>query len=418
MTIFRRLTGPLKVLVLSQFAFNVGFYLVVPFLAAYLEDDLLLGGAMVGFVLGVRTFSQQGLFFVGGALADRFGITPVVLAGGATRVAGFLTLAFAQSLPLVLLAVVLIGFAAALFSPASESAIAGLAGTLERDGGPRRTETLSVQAVASQAGSAVGPVLGGLVAFVPFSVMCLIAAGVFVVIGIAHVIWLPRGLRVGAPSSTRRALTAALRNRDFVTFAALNGGLLLAYNQMYLALPVELARSGDDPASITWYFLLASACVILGQTAVTRLVDRLSVRRVFQLGYAVTALGFATIAAVAWFPSPPGLLGAAPKIAFVVLLHLGAMIVGPRSRDAVAVLAREQHLGAHMGIVASAGGLIVLLGSVPIGALLESAQEPHATAATAWLALTALMLLCAAAAGPLLSRIANRAGAAWAGRTR
>jgi hypothetical protein len=29
---------------------------------------------MVGFVLGLRTFSQQGLFVVGGALDDRYGV--------------------------------------------------------------------------------------------------------------------------------------------------------------------------------------------------------------------------------------------------------------------------------------------------------------------------------------------------------
>ena len=44
---------------------------------------------MVGFVLGLRTFSQQGLFVVGGALVDRYGVRPIVLTGCALRVAGF-----------------------------------------------------------------------------------------------------------------------------------------------------------------------------------------------------------------------------------------------------------------------------------------------------------------------------------------
>ena len=153
---FRRLPSPLGLLIFTQFVFNVGFYLVVPFLAAYMEQDLGLGVALIGLILGVRTFSQQGLFFLGGALSDWLGVKPVLLAGIAIRVAGFLILVFTRELLAVIVAVVLIGLAAALFSPASESAILGLAGAAEEEGGIRRTEVLSLQQVASQAGSAVG----------------------------------------------------------------------------------------------------------------------------------------------------------------------------------------------------------------------------------------------------------------------
>lgn len=75
--------------------------------------------------MGLRTFSQQGLFFLGGAVTDWLGVKPVVLTGIGIRVAGFLTLAITQDLVFVVLGVVLIGVGAALFSPASESAIVG-----------------------------------------------------------------------------------------------------------------------------------------------------------------------------------------------------------------------------------------------------------------------------------------------------
>ena len=60
-------TSP-SLLLVSQFIFNTGFYAVVPFLAIFLRDDMLLSGAAIGLVLGLRTFSQQGMFLVGGAL--------------------------------------------------------------------------------------------------------------------------------------------------------------------------------------------------------------------------------------------------------------------------------------------------------------------------------------------------------------
>ncbi|MFV0429139.1 MAG: MFS transporter [Arachnia sp.] len=403
--VFWRLTRALRLLVFSQFAFNVGFYLVVPFLAAYLQHDLRLGGALIGIILGVRTFSQQGLFFLGGALADRFGIKPIVLLGVATRIAGFLVLALTQQLSLVILGVVLIGLAAALFSPASESGIAGLAGCLELEGGPRRTQTLSLQFVFSQAGSAVGPALGGVMLFIPFQVTCLIAAGIFGLIGLAHALWLPSGLRVGTPSPTRSSLAAVLRNRGFLAFAALNCVMLLAYNQLYLALPVEIMRSGEPATSITWYFLLASLVVVIGQSWVTRRVEALAERHLYPLGFAVTGAAFLLIAAVAWAPAPGGLLGALPIIGFVLLVQLGSMIVGPRTRHTVAVLAHEQNLGAHFGVMASVGGLAVLLASGPIGALLEGASTPSLGASAPWLVLAVPPLLAAALARPVLAKV-------------
>lgn len=404
-SVYRGMNRPLKLLVITQFAFNVGFYLVVPFLASYLEEDLRLGGALIGLILGLRTFSQQGLFFIGGALADRFGVKPVVLTGIALRIAGFLVLALTRDLGAIVGGVVLIGVAAALFSPASESAITGLAGSLERAGGPRRTQVLSLQNVASQAGSAVGPVLGGVVLFVPFQATCLIAAGLFALIGLVHLGWLPRGLRAGDRVSVATSLRVVLCNRHFLAFAALNCIMLVAYNQMYLALPVEISRAGAESGTLTWYFLVASLVVIVGQAQVTRYTDKLSLVRVYQLGYVVTAVAFGVVGAVAWFPAPDGWRGVLPTVVFVVLLHLGMMIIKPRSRDAAAVLAGEQNLGATMGVMASVGGLAVLLSGGPLGALLEGARTPGAAAVIAWLVVSALALSAALVSGPLLRRV-------------
>lgn len=403
--VFRQLPLPLKLLLFSQFAFNVGFYLVVPFLASYFEQDLKLAGALIGVILGLRTFSQQGLFFLGGAITDWIGVKPVVLTGIAIRIAGFVTLACTRNLAMVVVGVVLIGVAAALFSPASESAIVGLAGGVEQAGGPRRTTTLGLQHVFSQAGSATGPALGGILLFVPFQTTCLIAAGLFALIGLMHLVWLPGELRVGVQSRVGASLRAVLRNRGFLAFAAINCVMLVGYNQMYLALPVELTRSGVSAADITWFFLLASVFVIAGQSTVTRWADRLPAHRVFQLGYLTVAASFLLIAAVAWLPAPGGLLGVLPTAGFVLLLHLGTMLVGPRSRDTVARLAGENQLGAHLGAMASAGGIGVLLTGGPIGSLLESARQPGPYAVVPWLVLAALPLLSAIVIKPLLSKV-------------
>lgn len=85
---------------------------------------MLLSGGLIGLVLGLRTFSQQGMFIVGGALSDRFGAKSVILSGCIVRVAGYLLLAFGQSLWPVILGACLTGVGGALFSPSIEALLA------------------------------------------------------------------------------------------------------------------------------------------------------------------------------------------------------------------------------------------------------------------------------------------------------
>ncbi len=86
---WKDLSPLLRLLILTQLTSGIGFFAVLPFLAEHLGTALGMAGWMVGFVLGLRTFSQQGLFVVGGALVDRYGVRPIVLAGCVVRVAGF-----------------------------------------------------------------------------------------------------------------------------------------------------------------------------------------------------------------------------------------------------------------------------------------------------------------------------------------
>jgi hypothetical protein len=62
----RSATPVTRLLVLTQLAFNVGFFMVLPYSSVYLARDLGLAASVVGLALGLRTFSQQGLFVVGG----------------------------------------------------------------------------------------------------------------------------------------------------------------------------------------------------------------------------------------------------------------------------------------------------------------------------------------------------------------
>ncbi|MDX2828706.1 MFS transporter [Streptomyces ipomoeae] len=376
----------LRLLILTQLAFNVGFFAVLPFLAEHLGTAIGMAGWMVGFVLGLRTFSQQGLFVVGGVLADRYGVRPVVLVGCALRIAGFGWLGYADADWSVIGSVLLIGFAAALFSPAVESEVARQAVIWEESGGGSRTSVLALFTVAGQAGAFVGPLIGALLLAVDYRVVCLAGAGVFVVVLAGHLRLLPQRIPGRERVEVKGGLGGLVRNRRFLALCCAYGAYLLAYNQLYLLLPDEVERATGSQSALAWLFGLSSLLVVTAQLPVTRwAADRLDLRRSMTVGLLLIAAGFGVVA-VARPAEWTGNAGLLPAAGFVVLLTLGQMLVAPAARAWVPDLAAVGRLGLYTGAMSSVSGLIVLVGSAGTGSLMDTGLP----AAVPWLVLAVI----------------------------
>ncbi|MFF5533002.1 MFS transporter [Streptomyces cinerochromogenes] len=164
---------PARLLMVNQFAINLGFYMLMPYLADHLAHGLGLAAWAVGLVLGVRNFSQQGMFLVGGTLADRYGCKPMILTGCALRAVAFGLLAVAGSLPALVAASALTGLAGALFNPAVRAYLAADAGQ------ERRVAAFAAFNVFYQAGILVGPLAGLALLAWDFSAVCTAAALIF-----------------------------------------------------------------------------------------------------------------------------------------------------------------------------------------------------------------------------------------------
>ncbi|WP_419993277.1 MDR family MFS transporter [Streptomyces boninensis] len=389
---WRTLSPLLRLLLLTQLAFNIGFFAVLPFLAEHLGTGLGMAGWLVGLVLGLRTFSQQGLFVVGGALTDRYGVRPLVLTGCVLRIAGFGWLGYARDTASIIGAVLVIGLAAALFSPAVESEVARQAVLWEDAGHGPRTRVLALLSMAGQAGAFLGPLLGALLLAVDFRTACLTGAGVFVLVLAGHLWLLPQHIPGRERIRARGGVRELLRNGRFLAVCAAYGAYLLAYNQLYLALPDEVQRGTGSQAPLAWLFALSSILVVTAQLPVTHwAARRLDLRRSMAAGLLLISAGFAIVAAARpanW----TGITGLLPAATFVVLLTVGQMLVTPAARAWVPELAPDGRIGLYTGALSSVAGLIVLAGSAATGSLLGGALPLWLP----WLVLAAIPLAAVA----------------------
>ena len=393
-----------QLLMVNQFTINLGFYMLMPYLAAYLAGPVGLAGWLVGLILGVRNFSQQGMFLLGGTLADRLGYKPMIIAGLVLRIVGFATLGLVQSVPALLAASAATGLAGALFNPAVRAYVAA-------DAGERRVEAFALFNVFYQAGILLGPLVGMLLTGVSFRVTCLVAAGIFALLSVVQIRALParrgddakRGQDQEGVLSQWRGIVS---NRPFLLFSVAMVGFYVMQFQVYLALPLEVRRLGGDgtfgTAAVAALFAVSGLSTILFQTKVTAWCKaRMEPGRALTWGLLTMGLGFVPLLVATVVPVPDGgvalwLLAAVPPALSALLLAIGTMIAYPFEMDTIVRLSGNRLVATHYGLYNTICGIGITLGNLLTGAALDAARAAGMSALP-WVALFALGLACAAA---------------------
>ncbi len=102
-----------------------------------------------------------------------------------------------------------------------------------------------------------------------FRTACLAGAAVFVLVLAGHARLMPQHIPGRARTREGGGALVLLRNRRFLALCCAYGAYLLAYNQLYLALPDEVERATGSQASLSWLFALSSLLVVCAQLPVT-----------------------------------------------------------------------------------------------------------------------------------------------------
>lgn len=390
---FRSFGLPARLLMVNQFGINLGFYMLMPYLAGYLAGPLGMAAWAVGLVLGVRNFSQQGMFIVGGTLADRLGYKPLIVAGCLLRTAGFGLLVFAHSLPTVLIASAATGFAGALFNPAVRAYLAA-------DAGERRVEAFAVFNVFYQAGILAGPLVGLAFMAIDFRVTAAGAAAVFALLTVAQLFALPKRdpESAGEKSSVLQDWRTVAGNRSFLLFSVAMIGCYLLSFQVYLALPLHAAEIAPHHAStlIAAVFAVSGIVAVVAQLRITRwFSSRWGSGRSLVIGMTVVALSFLPLILL-----PNNRFGAGVAIGALLVsaavLAIGSAAVFPFEMDTVVGLSGGRLVGTHYGFYSTIVGVGILVGNIAVGALIETANARGA-GVLVWSALALTGLISAAA---------------------
>lgn len=389
---FRSFGWPTRLLMVNQFGINLGFYMLMPYLAAYLAGPMGLAAWVVGLVLGVRNFAQQGMFLIGGTMADRLGYKPLIVGGCVLRTMGFALLAVAESLPSVLIAAAATGFAGALFNPAVRAYVAA-------DSGSRRVEAFALFNVCYQAGILVGPLVGMALMFVDFRMTAGTAAIVFAVLTVAQLFALPHRAAT-APVEKKSVLQdwrSVASNRAFLLFAVVMSGSYVLSFQVYLALPLHAREllPGNESVVTAAIFVVSGLVAIVGQMRITRwFSSRWRSGRALTIGMLILAAAFLPLAVV-----PDG--GRAGTVAAVaaLLLATGVLAVGsaavfPFEMDTVVSLADGRLVATYYGFYNTIVGVGILAGNLATGWLVQT-MNTLGRSELVWLLITVIGAIAA-----------------------
>ena len=379
---------------------GIGTGMFLPFSVLFFVHIVGLPLPVVGACLSAASLLALPASVVVGSLVDRIGPLPFVVGGNLLSAGAFTAYLWVGSA----WQLVAVGFVAAVGQTVLRTAGAALVSTMaEADD---RAGWFAWQSAARNAGYGVGAVAGTSLVALGSHTAYLLLAGVnaasYVVA--AALLWRLPGVRApekpppaapAAPAAAdaRAGYGSVLRERRLLLLSSAGLGLVLCMNVLPVLLTSYLAAVLGR-----WGFLGGMAitantvAVVLGQTSLTRRVQRFPQVRVVQAAAGAWTVAFLclwALAAVPWWGAATALLGA------VAALTLAEMLYGPTVGALAARIAPARAPGRHLGVFYLSWSVGSALAPAVLTWLLSQGRQ------WPWIALIAVCAASAAALGRL-----------------
>ena len=361
---------------------------VFPFLSLYLTRERGLDPATTGLILGIYAGAGMVAGPVGGVLADRVGRRATLLAGTTLAATAMLALGAARSLTVLVLLAALVGFFTDLCRPALQAAVADVVPVADR------ARAYGLYYWAINLGFSAAAVLAGAVARQSFTLLFIIDAATTLLFG-GLVLWgLPETRpprQDAAPSHPLRDVLLPFRDRPFLVLALVQFLVLLVFQQLTVAYPLDMRARGLSTAQIGPLLALNGIVIIAVQPLALRWLARWRRARALALAAALVGIGFGV----------PALGGSVPVyVTATVIFTLGEIAFAVAIPVLLADLAPAQHRGGYQGafqltwgfagmvapalgslVLAAAGGRALWLGCLATGL---TAAVLHLTLTARW----------------------------------
>jgi len=341
-------------MVVGLFISNAGGSLVWPFLLIFVSGRLDLPLTAVASLITIQAGAGILASFVAGTLADRLGRKLVMVVSLASNGAIYILLLGAQGYAEFAVLLALFGMSNPMYQVGADAMLADMVPS------EQRTQAYAINRIASNAGFALGPAIGGFLAATSYSLAFYGASIGFISYAVLVTVLfretLPgrdgrgRGRPGRAAVSATMATTAprrhgygiVLRDRGFLGFVGLLSIGLVAPSAVWILLAVYTKANFGMPEYLYGWIPTVNAvmCVVV-QYPVSMLTRRFSPLPVIAVGMLIYAIGAGSVALMTSFPG---------FVASMVILTFGELIVVPVASKYVADLAPADLRGRYMSV--------------------------------------------------------------------
>ncbi|MDN3357945.1 MFS transporter [Actinomadura sp. DC4] len=402
---FRSFGRPAQILFINEIGVTIALLMLAPYLADHLVHGIGVAVWLVGIVMSLRHFSE-GLFVIGGTLADRIGYKPMIIAGCLLKSGGCAMFAAFTSLPWLIAASVITGISSALFIPANRAYLA-------HEESERIVDAFAVFSVCRRLGVLLGPLLGIPLVHFGFRMVSLTSVAILLALAVAQ--WRLLPAITGPETGSSRPIWAdwreALSNRPFLAFAATMFASYALHFQITFGLPLEIRRISGGHAGMTALFVISA---VLGLALQVRLITWCekfwTPGQAMVRGLIVMSLAFIPL----MLPPLHGstVIRLLPILVCAAALSIGSMMLHPFEMATIANLSEGRVIGTYYSVNNLLSGFGGVFGNL-VSAAAISLSHSTGIASLPWLVLLLLGLSSAACL-----RLVDRGGRLTPGRLR
>jgi len=390
----------LPILFVTVFIDLVGFGIIIPFLAYYVES-FGARAAVVGLLMSSYSLAQFVFAPIWGRVSDRVGRRPILLLGLLGSVAGYTLFALAGTLSLLFVGRILMGIFGATI-PTAQAAVADVTAPEDRARG------MGLIGAAIGLGFILGPALGGVLSNLshvidlplfqrnPYSLPCLASAALAALNLIAAAFVLPeslpherRGTGTGERLSRIDLLTRGLTDPRLRLLVLVYFLFMLGFTMMEATLTLFIERrigGGDHRLLVRrvgyLFGFIGLIQVALQGGLVGRLARAFGERKLLVAGCLVTAISLAALPAVA---SWTGIYGCSFGLACGLGLSQPAVV------SLISRASPPDSQGGALGISQAAASLARVVGPAVGGLLFEQIAPGAPYLVAAGLSLAAVL---------------------------